>query len=295
MEALTTQRTRFLRPAAGLEGVVRFYVQREAPLPHADLVYPVPAQAAPILEFILADPFEIHWCERPLVEATPAAVLIGLQTHRRVRLVTKGTLETFCIVFQPAGVFRLFRLPCAELTNHDHDARAVIGPIVTEFHDRLGGCRSFEARARVADRLLLGRCLARPGGDPVSAAANEILRRHGRVHIAGLASRVGLSLRQFERRFTHQIGMRPKLYARIARFEAALDSRARSTSKSWTDVAHECGYHDQMHLIHDFEEFSGETPTTVLSEVEQAHREFLDAVRRGRMSCGDQDPGRLLL
>ena len=149
MEPLATQRIRTLKTAAGLEGVVRFYTQREAPVPHADHVYPVPARAAPILEFILADPFEIHWCERPLVETTPSAVLIGLQTHRRVRLVTKRRLETFCIVFQPAGVFRLFGLPCAELTNHDYDARAVFGPVVNELHEQLGACRSFEERARV--------------------------------------------------------------------------------------------------------------------------------------------------
>jgi hypothetical protein len=41
----------------------------------------------------------------------------------------------------------------------------------------------------------------------------------------------------------------PKLFARIVRFEAALDSKARSLGKSWTDVAHEFGYYDQMHLL----------------------------------------------
>ena len=65
---------------------------------------------------------------------------------------------------------------------------------------------------------------------------------------------------------------RPKLYARIARFEAALDSKARARAKSWTDVAYEFGYHDQMHLVHDFEQFSGQTPTNLLREVERAHR-----------------------
>jgi hypothetical protein len=51
--------------------------------------------------------------------------------------------------------------------------------------------------------------------------------------------------------------MRPKLLARIARFEAALEDKARFATKSWTDVAHEFGYYDQMHLVHDFGEFTG--------------------------------------
>ncbi len=64
-------RIRFLKPTVGLEGVVRFYAQREARVSVADLVHPVPARAAPMLEFVFSDPFEIHWCERPLIEKTP--------------------------------------------------------------------------------------------------------------------------------------------------------------------------------------------------------------------------------
>jgi AraC-like DNA-binding protein len=280
------QRIRFLKPAAGLEQVVRFYAEREARVHGTDLVHPVPARAAPMLEFVFSDPFEIHWCDRPLVEITPRSVIIGLQTHRRVRLVTKGTLESFCIVFQPAGLFRLFSLPLHELTNHDCEARAVLGPSVSRLQERLGACGSLEERAQITDGFLLRLCLARPCSDGVSAAANEILLYNGQVRIAGFADRAGLSLRQFERRFTQQVGVRPKLYARIARFEAALDSKARSQVKSWTQVAHELGYHDQMHLVHDFEQFSGETPTHLLTEVEKAHRALIDAVRLGRMPAG---------
>ncbi|MBZ5627044.1 MAG: helix-turn-helix domain-containing protein [Acidobacteriia bacterium] len=239
-----------------------------------------------MLEFVFSDPFEIHWCDRPLVETTPRTVLIGLQTHRRVRLVTKGTLESFFVAFQPAGLFRLFSLPLHELTNHDCEARAVLGTSVSHLHERLGACGSLEERARVTDDYLLRVCFARSCSDGVSAAANEILHYHGQVRIAGLADGTGLSLRQFERRFSQEVGMRPKLYARIARFEAALDSKARSLAKSWTEVAHEFGYHDQMHLVHDFEQFSGETPTNLLTEVENAYRALIDAVRLGRMPAG---------
>jgi AraC-like DNA-binding protein len=229
-------RIRFFKPAAGLEEVVRFYAQREARVCGADLVHPVPARAAPMLEFVFSAPFEIHWCDRPLVETTPRPVIIGLQTYRRVRLVTKRELESFCIVFQPSGLFRLFGLPPQELTNHDFEARAVLGPSVSHLQDRLGAGKSLEERARIADHFLLRLRLDRPGCDGVSAAANEILLHKGQIQIGGLAAQVGLSLRQFERRFAQQVGVRPKLYGQIARFEAALDSKARSRTKSWTEV-----------------------------------------------------------
>ena len=100
-------------------------------------------------------------------------------------------------------------------------------------------------------------------------------------HTPEAARVAGLGGRQFGRRFVQQVGMRPKLYARIARFEAALDGKARSPTKPWSDVAHEFGYHDQMHLVHDFREFAGETPTTVLTHVERSSCAD-QATRRGR-------------
>jgi AraC-like DNA-binding protein len=176
-----------------------------------------------------------------------------------------------------------------------YDARAVIGPSVSDLHERVGACGSAEERARVTDGFLLAVLIARPAADGISASANDLLRRHGHVRIADLAHRTGLSLRQFERRCAAQIGLRPKLYARIARFEAALDSRARSQTRSWTEIAHAFGYHDQMHLIHDFERFSGETPTNVLAEVENAHQAQIDSVRMRRMPGSHGDAHRLML
>ncbi len=82
-------------------------------------------------------------------------------------------------------------------------------------------------------------------------------------------------MRQFERVFGARFGMRPKLYSRIVRFQAALDRKARSSRNSWADVAHEFGYHDQMHMVHDFEEFTGETPTETLRLSEMYSRQQL--------------------
>ncbi len=78
-----------------------------------------------------------------------------------------------------------------------------------------------------------------------------------------------------------------KLCARITRFQAALDSKARSRAKSWTDVAHEFGYHDQMRMIHDFEGFTGETPTQTLGLVELFFRRQIEAIQVG---MGTKDP-----
>jgi AraC-like DNA-binding protein len=295
MEGKAFERTRFLAPAAPLRCLIRCYIQREAIAESSALVHPVPARATPILEFVIADLFEVHWCNRSLVEVPSRAVIIGLQTHRRVCLKTNGRLESFCIVFQPGGLFRLFSLPVHELTDHDCDARAVLGNWISALQVQLSDCGSFVERARTADACMLRVAEASAKPDSISRAAGEILNRCGELSIGDLASKAGLSLRQFERRFHDQVGMRPKLYARIARFEAALDAKARARNKTWTEVAHEFGYHDQMHLVHDFEQFSGEPPTGVLTELRRVHYGLMDPVRGSRPSAESGTAHRIFL
>jgi AraC-like DNA-binding protein len=271
----------FLSPSAGLREHVRFYCQREVRLQSAAaIVHPVPARAAPMIEFIFGDRFKVHACASGAGMPAFGGVVVGLQTHRRVELVMRGTLDAFSIFFQPSGLNRLFGIPMDELTNHHYEARAVFGTSMSALEQSLGACRSFEERARLMDRWLLNRTRALTS-DNVSAAANEILRRGGRIATDDAARVAGLGVRQFERRFAHQVGMRPKLYSRIARFEAALDHKARSPAKPWNEVAQEFGYHDQMHLVHDFREFTGETPTTSLTLVENSYRAQIEAMRLG--------------
>jgi AraC-like DNA-binding protein len=157
----------------------------------------------------------------------------------------------------------------------------------------MGECESFEERVSLLNGLLLRRALASPGFDGISSAANQMLLGGSRVSIATLADRTGLSVRQFERRFMERVGMRPKLFARVARFEAALDGKARFAARTWTDVAHNFGYYDQMHMVHDFGEFTGETPTETLSYLEAVFGERLVNMRSAENSQGTDGTSRV--
>jgi AraC-like DNA-binding protein len=75
-------------------------------------------------------------------------------------------------------------------------------------------------------------------------------------------------LRHFERVFSRQLGITPKIYARIARFEAAVRLRSQSRANTWARIAQDLGYHDQMHLVHDFHRLSGESPNALLRKLD---------------------------
>jgi len=286
-------RQSFCGPTPGLRPLVRFYTEREGRIGTPALVHPVTARATPMIEFIFGDPIYAVPREQGTVRESPSVVVVGPQTHRRLDLHLQGVLKFFVIMFQPDGLNRLFSIPMCELTDADFDGHAVLGAFISRVRERLGECKSFEQRAGLVDELLLHRALVSPEYDGISAAANRILLGGGRASIAALADRAGLSMRHFERRFIERVGMRPKLFARIARFEAALDGKARFTAKSWTDVAHQFGYYDQMHMVHDFGEFTGETPTGTLVHLENVFRERLLKVRSPRDSEAAGDDSRV--
>jgi AraC-like DNA-binding protein len=165
----------------------------------------------------------------------------------------------FTIQFQPAGFHQPFGVPVPEITDRAFDARSVLGGTIDELERMLADAAGLDERTRIATEFLLGH--APTTLDAVAKVANGFLVEKGALRIADAAEHADLSVHQFERVFCEQVGIPPKLYARIVRFHAALAAKQESTDRRWTDVAYEFGYCDQMHMIRDFRNFSGENPT----------------------------------
>jgi AraC-like DNA-binding protein len=115
------------------------------------------------------------------------------------------------------------------------------------------------------------------------AAARTITVRAGNVSIAGMARTHGLSRHQFARRFTDATGVPPKLFARIARFHALVQSLLATDVSQWASLSSGLGFYDQAHMINEFRTLAGAPPTTFF----QPHDSSIDPARvhlRGRPS-----------
>ena len=90
---------------------------------------------------------------------------------------------------------------------------------------------------------------------------------------------IGLSAKRFIERFKIEVGLTPKRYCRVRRFQRALALANRGRRVDWTGVALDCGYFDQAHFIHDFRSFAGLTPTEYLAARTsfQNHVKFLQS------------------
>ncbi|MGH9662021.1 MAG: helix-turn-helix domain-containing protein, partial [Bryobacteraceae bacterium] len=127
-----------------------------------------------------------------------------------------------------------------------------------EAEERIAEAASDRARAAIVERMLRPAPPQPAGAIDHALARIEIAAAPGGV--ARLARETGMSERQLERAFADRVGISPKLLARIDRFQRALRA-VEEAGVSGAAVAADLGYYDQAHLIRDFREFTGSTPS----------------------------------
>jgi AraC-like DNA-binding protein len=79
--------------------------------------------------------------------------------------------------------------------------------------------------------------------------------------VGSLATELGYSRKHLIALFRDQVGIAPKLFARLVRFDRVMSEARSGRSRSWAELALACGYYDQAHLVRDVRHFTGLTPT----------------------------------
>ena len=184
----------------------------------------------------------------------------GIQTRPMIIEAPDEPCRVLGIQFTPAGAYSVLGRPLHELTGLDVDLETLLGAAAIELADTCHEARSAEACLDVAARWILERLrTARCVDPPVAWVAARIRDRHGDVSIEALRERTGLTKSRLATTFREQIGVTPKLYARIHRFRRAI-TRLHAPSVSLSTLALESGYYDQPHFSAEFRELSGLTP-----------------------------------
>ncbi len=177
----------------------------------------------------------------------PRAMFVG-QMSRPTTVQATGKVGCFGVRFESAGIWALFGDRQVDFTNRIVSASDILGPVIER---RLLGASDTAERIAIVETALLPRL---PGRETAwCAAVSAVLA--GSLSMAELREGSGVGVRQFERLFETRVGLTPRVFARLARFRKALECEG-----SWVDVAVDCGYYDQSHLIRDFKEFTGGPP-----------------------------------
>ena len=170
--------------------------------------------------------------------------------------------------FRPGGALPFLGVPPGELADRHVDLETLWGRTATELRERLCAAPTSKQRFAVMESALRSRLTDHLAGHPALPFALEQLGRPG-CTVGGVAASIELSRRRFVEVFTREVGMTPKRLSRVLRFQRVSDLARRAEVPDWGQLALACGYFDQSHLIRDFVEFTGTTPTALTGATEQ--------------------------
>ncbi len=189
--------------------------------------------------------------------------LIAGQMSRGILIAPSGAVDLFGIRFRPAGFFGLFGFPAAELTDRIEDVSDIWSSLEPLLYERLVSLSSFEERVTAFEEYVLKNFPSTNGTAKEIDHAVAMLADN--TPVRQLAKDLGWSERRLERHFLRTVGVKPKLFARISRFQRLLKMLESGEVSALADAAVAAGYYDQPHMNRDFAEFAQTTPTEFLT------------------------------
>ena len=227
-----------------------------------DVISPYPPTPFQSLMFYCNNPVSMGRPEKGGFDRQPLTVLIGPQ-FSRVNIKVHSQLSAVRVDFLPGGMYRMLGIPMHELFDGGFDAFDFFGTEMRSINEQMQHLTDLEEGKNIVEKFLLKQVRSLKEILPFDAAMRLLLNNNGNIAIEKTASLSCLSMKQFERKCRERIGMNPKMYARILKFSKAYRLHEAFPQLSWTKIAFEAGYYDQMHMIRDFKVFAGVNPSVI--------------------------------
>jgi AraC-like DNA-binding protein len=174
--------------------------------------------------------------------------------------------------FKAGGAFPLLNTEASELTNTHANLDDLWGRPGLQLRDRLCAAATSQQRFRIMESALRSRLHYHSNGQKQVKFALEMFGVGGnRALVQAVSQELGFSRRRFIQMFNSHVGLTPKVFCRILRFQRARVLAEKLKTPDWAQLAIACGYFDQSHLIRDFKEFAGSTPNVY--SVQQHHKD----------------------
>jgi AraC-like DNA-binding protein len=201
--------------------------------------------------------FEEHW----LIDGQRHTSFIAGLHEEQVTTEHPGRSFGMQLDLDPLAARSLVGRPLHEFANRSVPLEEVLGDAFLA--ERLATADGWDARFALLEDVLSRRLVDAQPSEELSWAWRRLQESQGRVRVGALATELGWSRRRIVERFRDGLGLSPKTLARLLRFEHA---RALAGTMPWAEVAYECGFADQSHLIAEFRRITGRTPETFLQD-----------------------------
>lgn len=182
------------------------------------------------------------------------------------------------VIFKSFGAAPFLSIPVSEVFGLRLAGDALWGPNFGLIREQLNEAKSSKAKFQALQAVLLKWLERGSAAAPIHPAVTYALKEmHRAPHastIEKIREHVSFSPRHFINLFRDTVGMSPKVYARVQRFQAALHGIDHIEMVDWATVAFDCGFYDQSHFIREFKTFTGLRPTEYVA-ARRKHLEYI--------------------
>jgi AraC-like DNA-binding protein len=211
--------------------------------------------------------------ERPV-----SGALVAGAYRRPFTFDTRQNASVVGVHFRPGWAGVVLGVPPGELTDQHVDLEALWGRRARELRERLCAATTTHDRFAILEAELASRLDQRHAHPVVRYALDRLARPQ--VRVGDIAKSASLSQRRLIELFSSAVGLTPKRFGRVLRFQRAT-TLARKGALDWTRVAYECGYYDQAHLIRDFRDLADVTPSDLMRASTHPEEQHQFAVLEG--------------
>lgn len=263
-----------IKPSEILSKFIRYYWTLEILNPKNPEPYRVIPLGCVELMFFFKKPYVKISSDGNTSESYSRTVIRGQQSSF-VDLRATGDIGIFSVIFRPHGAMMFFSLPLNKLTDQSIALSDIAGKEASTLSEQIENSESNIERVHYIERFLLKKLLEKEYYDfkRINSVIHKIISSKGEITVDEMSYEACLSNKQLERKFSKYVGMSPKQYLKIVRFQKVLKTKELNPDLSLTSLAYDCGYYDQAHFIKDFKLIAGMTPKSFFS-LGDTHSDF---------------------
>jgi AraC-like DNA-binding protein len=187
--------------------------------------------------------------------------------NRYITIPSGRDSEMFVINFHKGRSYPFVQIPLHELTDSVVDGDLVLTNEIMDLREMILGAAFIPQKFSVVENFLLRKFRNKLIVNPfIEFAVNKITASPNQMSIEQISNKVGYSQKHLIKLFKDNVGLTPKGFLKIIRFQKAIEEIDAAKEINWAGIAYESGYYDQAHFINDFKNFSGFTPQQYLQK-----------------------------
>lgn len=205
---------------------------------------------------------------------------LGGQSLEPYQYKCLGKLKIVSTILKPWGMYKILNTPQEEYTDYLVDLKPIFGKKSDLIAEQLCVESDHKRKIELVEKFLIGLLNWKPADRlPVVFAADMIEKTSGAVSVTEICKTLNLSIKTLERNFKKMIGLTPKAFSRIIRFNSTLNELNENKKASIQDLVYKYGYYDQSHLINDFKQFTAHTPSDHINKESNVTFSFREIIQ----------------